>query len=100
MSSSSTDDSGGCMLHVKDEFEASSPFEGGQCLALAVLDQAAAAMGPDDAAALMRGLFSGAMAALQASMGTAAVRVLFETLAAADTSGAAPAAGTTPQGMH
>lgn len=73
--------------------EADTPFEGGQQIALAVMREAVETLGPDDARAMMLGLFSGAMSTLQQMMGTPQVRDLFETFASAERTG--------PQrGMH
>lgn len=65
------------MLNVHGRCAAESPFEAGQKIALQVLQSGAQQLGGGDTVALMAGLFSGAMSALQAMVGDDELTDLF-----------------------
>lgn len=68
------------------------PFDAGQKMAGAIFEQIHQQAGRESATRIMVGVFSGSMAALQALLGTEAVRAIFERFAAED-DGAAPVTG-------
>jgi hypothetical protein len=71
-------------LITRAEGQADGPFEAGQMIAQQTLIQALRQAGADDAAQIAAGMFSSAMATLQAIWGTEAVRGLFDALASTE----------------
>lgn len=61
--------------------ESEGPFDAGQKMAGAIFEQVHQQAGRESATRIMVGVFSGSMAALQALLGTAAVREIFERFA-------------------
>lgn len=70
-------------IRVLASSECGSAFEAGQAIAMQVFTQSQGQVSPEQTVQLMRGVFSGAMAVLQVTVGEQQVAELFAELQAA-----------------